>query len=278
MPVAPAHSRFPAHGMGRAAKKKIAGRQQGAGAPSDVAHDEDLVPDPTWADIESLTVAGQGYFRFDDPRRFREAMIKDAWGWAENKATDAKDWVIRAISKAVSTIVMPRVVDLRLWRDHAAQHLHRLCAHRRRLESDTKHDLEKVAERCDLLEAQVARLQSRLQRNDEDMEKIIGQIQERANLTNEQVLLLRRNVSCLEAKLTSCPSDQRNERPSDQRNERLARTRSRGRDADESCDRDLGSMIFEAQLDAISARSPSPGPERLRVWHEFANRDERRRS
>ena len=226
---------------------------------------EDLIADPNWVDIESLPFAADQYFCVDVPRHFRDAMIKDAKNWAESSASDARTWAIRAITKAVSRVVMPRIIDLRDWRDHVARHLNQLCLHRRRFESDTISLVEKLAEKCEFLEAQVSRFQSKWSRHEEDTDKIIQQLQERCTLTNDQVLLLQGKVSSLESTSTSCQNKTRTQRP--------ARTRSRSPEAQVSSHREPRDMIFEAQLEAIKARSQSPGPDRARAWCEFSNRE-----
>ena len=111
----------------RLTNKVIADRNDGRLRDAAGESSEYLIADPNWVDIESLPFAADQYFCVDVPRHFRDVMIKDAKkNWADFKATDARTWAIRAITKAVSMIVTPRMVDLRDWHDHVARHLNHL--------------------------------------------------------------------------------------------------------------------------------------------------------
>ena len=85
-----------------------------------------LLPDPEWCDVEAPPSA-QEYAWFDTPCNFSNGMFADKARWARESPIH----VASAITKAISGIVIPRILDYEVWRDHAAAFFRRLCAHRR---------------------------------------------------------------------------------------------------------------------------------------------------
>ena len=121
----------------------------------------DLVPDPTWVDIEPLQKGDVRFAVFDPPRAFYDDMVAKGSSWAMG----ADNTVVRCVASSLSRIAMPWLADLQQWRLHAADFFCRLCSHR-------EHRMKRTDERLDALEKQVNTLATALDKANAEVKKL----------------------------------------------------------------------------------------------------------
>ena len=93
---------------------------------------------------------------FRPPPAFRNDMLAAREDWAPG--ADKKTQL--SIANAIANTVFPRIVDLCLWRDHAADFFVRLCSHRQRLGSSTAEAMEQLRTAHYHLEERVRKLEA----------------------------------------------------------------------------------------------------------------------
>ena len=205
----------------------------------------ELMPDPEWHDLECPPPVEE-YTYFDMPRSFSRGMMMDRARWAPDLTTP----VVCAMVRAVANVVVPRIADFEEWRRHTVDFFKRLCGHRRAMHGKWN--------------------------------RAMGDFSKRQGVLAEKVLALEQRVEVLEAQLVTAlvepsvlrPADSLPQRPASRaqpRRERSLPERNLGAAGVGSGRRELSvpERILEAQLDAISKRSESPGVDALRVLDVF---------
>ena len=154
-------------------------------------------------------------------------------------APDVSAPVVCAVVRAVAGVVVPRILDFEVWRQHTVDFFKRLCAHRRAMHSRWNRAMSDVGKRRGVLA--------------------------------ERILTLEHRVEVLEAQLAAVQPSQRPASCGQPRLEHSLPERILGAASAGSGRRELSvpERILEAQLDAISRRSDSPGPDALRALELF---------
>ena len=196
-----------------------------------------LLPDPEWCDVAAPPSASE-YAWFDTPRNFSNGMFSDRARWARECPLQ----VASAITKAISGIVVPRILDYEVWRDHAAAFFKRLCAHRRAMHDRWNRAMAEFSRRLTSTENRVSGLEQRLA----DVEARLARGVPFSVTSTDPRHHEDRNIS------------RRGRSPA-------AHLRSSSPDHGRSRERSIPEKILDAQLTAIGKRSDSPGPDALRA-------------
>ena len=185
----------------------------------------------------------QEYAWFNIPKNFSNGMFADKARWAQDTSIQVTCTIVRAISG----IVVPRILDFEAWRDHATEFFRRLCAHRRAMHGRWN--------------------------------KAMSDFSRRQGTTAEKLLELEHRLAAVEARMgrgflhaaqATSGSASQGQRFSPPRGRAPPGSPREGRASPAiSRERSIPERILDAQLEAIGKRSDSPGPDALRALEAF---------
>ena len=186
--------------------------------------------DPDWHDIEAAPPVEE-FTIFDPPNDFKRKMMSEKHRWM--CGSDTK--VALAIANVTSTVVMPRLADFECWRANAVDFFRRLCCHRRVVQEQTCGAIDELREAiCELRERHSA------------LRLLVTEQDKRLRFVEQQPAW--RQV--LEPHHATSAHD-----------------RGRGKTSSAKIravsEQDVRNQILSGQLDAVCARSPSPGRDAL---------------
>ena len=150
-------------------------------------------------------------------------------------AAGAAKETYKAIASALATLVQPRLVDLYQWKVHATDFFKRLCSHRKYVHAQSIAALDQLQDRLSVIEMRMHAMESSI---------------EHIRITHTSIE--RKSGGNVHARLGVEPE--------------AKKTASRARSTFDP------KMIMHAQLDAVRARSSSPGPDALKVLADHGSR------
>ena len=248
-----------------------------------------LPVDPRWCPIQPLPFGDSYGGIVNFPSMFSHAMVNDSKNWAH---PETKRWDLHSIANAIRTVVMPRFSDLAHWRQHVCEHLGRLCTHRRGYEDATEKAIDAMKERQSRLEEYTTKIIDQMKERITQTNEYTHQLRDKMRELNKEVKLLEKARVDLVEKIERLPRRHRGARSSSPAKHgrgpgngcdtgpdpERGRSPGTGINSDDDDDdhvparaRPVPEMILEAQLDAISQRSRSPGPDSIAVWREYSN-------
>ena len=117
----------------------------------------EMLVDPDWVDTDQPPDIGKKFCIFTPPRKFSDEMIgaRSAWAYGVDRA------VADAITYVTANVVVPHIWSLQVWRDHAADFFHRLCAHRKHAHAMIGEAIEELRKENVALNARICDLEAR---------------------------------------------------------------------------------------------------------------------
>ena len=227
-----------------------------------------LPVDPRWCPMNALPF-GDSYFNCQFPSVFSHAMVNDSKNWAHPRTAR---WDLQTIARAVQNVVMPRFSELRAWRQHVSDHLGRLCEHRRKEEDKTERTIDLMIKRITQTNGYAFELRDHLTKLKARVKELEDKFEKFERLPRHH-RGARSSSPAKHDRRTAGPGRPGNGGDIGPDPER-GRSPCAGIDSDDDnvpMTRSLPSMILEAQLNAISERSRSPGPDSIAVWREYSN-------